>query len=86
MYKTFFVSRFLKLVQKGGNMLPHPVTLFALIVSFIQQYDKKVGIVTVVSIMLSYSIVSFFGWTVLLIIWMLIGLPIGPRDSLHYVG
>lgn len=68
------------------NIISPMMSYFALIVAFIQQYDKKAGIGTVVSIMLPYSVVFFIGWTILLIIWMLIGLPIGPGAPLHYVG
>lgn len=68
------------------NIISPMMSYFALIVAFIQQYDKKAGIGTVVSIMLPYSVVFFLGWTVLLIIWMLLGLPIGPGAPLHYVG
>lgn len=68
------------------NIISPMMSYFALIVAFIQQYDKKAGIGTVVSIMIPYSIVFFLGWTVLLIAWMLLGLPIGPGAPLHYVG
>lgn len=68
------------------NIISPMMSYFALIVAFIQQYDKKAGIGTVVSIMLPYSVVFFLGWTVLLIIWMLLGLPIGPGAPLHYGG
>jgi len=68
------------------NIISPMMSYFALIVAFIQQYDKKAGIGTVVSIMLPYSVVFFFGWAILLIIWMLLGLPIGPGAPLHYVG
>ncbi len=66
------------------NIISPMMSYFALIVAFIQQYDKKAGIGTVVSIMLPYSVVFFIGWTILLIIWMLLGLPIGPGAPLHY--
>ena len=68
------------------NIISPMMSYFALIVAFIQQYDKKAGIGTVVSIMLPYSVVFFVGWTILLIIWMLVGLPIGPGAPLHYAG
>ena len=68
------------------NIISPMMSYFALIVAFIQQYDKKAGIGTVVSIMLPYSVVFFFGWAILLIIWMLLGLPIGPGAPLHYGG
>lgn len=60
------------------NIISPMMSYFALIVAFIQRYDKKAGIGTVISTMLPYTIVFTIGWSILLIIWVLIGLPIGP--------
>jgi aminobenzoyl-glutamate transport protein len=34
--------------------------------------------------MLPYSIAFFIGWVLLLIVWILVGLPLGPEASLYY--
>lgn len=85
-----YSPEFTQLVYRIGdsitNIISPMMSYFALIVAFIQQYDKKAGIGTVISIMLPYSIAFFIGWTILLIIWMLLGLPIGPGAPLHYGG
>ena len=59
------------------------MSYFALIVAFIQRYDKKAGIGTVISTMLPYSVVFLIGWTLLFIIWISIGLPVGPGAPLY---
>ena len=64
------------------NIISPMMSYFALIVAFIQRYDKKAGIGTVISTMLPYSIVFLIGWSILLIIWVLFGLPIGPGAPL----
>lgn len=83
-----YSPEFTQLVYRIGdsitNIISPMMSYFALIVAFIQQYDKKAGIGTVISIMLPYSVVFFIGWSVLLIIWMLLGLPIGPGAPLEY--
>lgn len=85
-----YSAEFTQLVYRIGdsvtNIISPMMSYFALIVAFIQKYDRKAGIGTVISIMLPYSVVFFIGWTVLLIIWMLLGLPIGPGAPLHYAG
>ncbi len=85
-----YSAEFTQLVYRIGdsvtNIISPMMSYFALIVAFIQQYDKKAGIGTVISIMLPYSIVFFIGWSIMLIIWMLLGLPIGPGAPLHYMG
>ncbi len=65
------------------NIISPMMSYFALIVAFMQRYDKKAGIGTIVSSMLPYSAVFFIGWSILLIIWILLGLPLGPGAQLH---
>ena len=58
------------------------MSYFAMIVVFAKRYDKKAGIGTLISIMLPYSLFFLIGWSLLLIIWMLAGLPLGPGAAL----
>ncbi|SFG50207.1 AbgT family transporter [Pontibacter chinhatensis] len=65
------------------NIISPMMSYFALIVAFIQRYDKKAGIGTVISTMLPYSIVFLIGWVILFIIWIMLDLPIGPGANLY---
>lgn len=65
------------------NIISPMMSYFALIVAFIQRYDKNAGIGTVISTMLPYSVVFFIGWSIMLIIWLVFELPIGPGAPLH---
>lgn len=65
------------------NIISPMMSYFALIVAFMQRYDKKAGIGTIVSSMLPYTIVFFIGWSILLMLWIWLGLPIGPGAQLH---
>jgi len=40
---------------------------------------------TIISTMLPYSVVFGIAWTLFLVGWMLIGLPLGPDGPLDYV-
>lgn len=60
------------------NIISPMMSYFALIVAFIEKYDKKAGIGTVISTMIPYSFVFLIVWTILLIIWIVMGIPIGP--------
>lgn len=64
------------------NIISPMMSYFALIIAFIQKYDKKAGIGTVIATMLPYTLVFFTVWTLLLIVWFLLGLPIGPDAKL----
>jgi aminobenzoyl-glutamate transport protein len=50
---------------------------FALVVGFAQKYDSKAGVGTVVALMLPYVIWISVIWTILFVIWYLVGLPWG---------
>lgn len=64
------------------NIISPMMSYFALIIAFMQRYIKDAGIGTVIATMLPYSFFFLIGWTILLIIWILIGLPIGPGANL----
>lgn len=44
---------------------------------FMQQYVKKAGIGTLIALMLPYSVAFLIAWTIMLVIWIQFGLPIG---------
>jgi aminobenzoyl-glutamate transport protein len=61
------------------------MSYFALIVTFAAKYDERYGIGTIISTMLPYSVVFGVSWTLLMVVWMLLGLPVGPDGPLHYL-
>lgn len=66
------------------NIISPMMSFFALIIVYYQKYDEKAGIGTLIATMLPYSIVFFIGWVVLLIAWILLGIPLGPEAGLYY--
>lgn len=64
------------------NIISPMMSYFALIVAFVERYDKKAGIGTVISTMLPYTFVFFIIWTILLIIWVGASIPVGPGAGL----
>lgn len=68
------------------NLISPMMSFFALIIAFFQKYDEKASIGTVVSTMLPYTFVFFIAWTILLVIWVYLGLPLGPGAPLYYQG
>ena len=67
------------------NIVSPMMSFFALIIAFVQKYDNKAGIGTVIATMVPYSIAFFFAWIVLLTVWLLFGWPLGPGAGIHYV-
>jgi len=66
------------------NIITPMMTYYAVIIMFAQRYDKKAGIGTITATMLPYSIAFLVCWTILLVIWLTAGLPIGINTSIFY--
>ena len=66
------------------NIISPMMSFFALIIVFFQKYDKKSGIGTLIATMLPYTIVFFIAWTILLIVWLQLGWPLGPGAGIYY--
>jgi aminobenzoyl-glutamate transport protein len=66
------------------NVITPMMSYFALIVAFAEKYDDEYGMGTIISTMLPYSIMFSIFWSLLLIAWMLLGIPVGPDGPLHY--
>ena len=77
-YSPAFTQVAYRIGDSTTNIITPLMSYFAVIVAFAQKYDKNIGVGTLISSMLPYSIVFFLGWTALLIIWFLFGLPLGP--------
>lgn len=66
------------------NIITPMMPYFPLVVVFCQKYVKNTGIGTVVSMMLPYSVSFFFVWTIYLVIYWQLGLPLGPGVDYEY--
>ncbi|MCK5137095.1 MAG: AbgT family transporter [Bacteroidales bacterium] len=66
------------------NVISPMMSFFALIIAFIHKYDPKAGIGTIIATMVPYSIAFLLVWILLLIGWLLLGLPLGPDAGIHY--
>jgi aminobenzoyl-glutamate transport protein len=65
------------------NLITPMMSYFALIVTFSQKYNERYGIGTIISTMLPYTLIFTLGWTILLVIWFFLGLPLGPDGPLY---
>lgn len=55
---------------------------FPLILSFAVRYVPKTGIGTMIAMMLPYSIAFLISWSLMLVGWIALGLPVGPGAGL----
>jgi aminobenzoyl-glutamate transport protein len=68
-----------------SNILTPLLPYFPLVIVFAQKYDREIGIGTIISAMLPYSIAFGVVAILLLVVWMLLGLPLGPGAPLQYL-
>lgn len=72
-----------RIADSSTNIISPLMSYFAMIVVFMQKYDKKSGLGTLISTMLPYSISFLIFWTILIIAWMIFKLPLGPGAGLY---
>ena len=73
-----------RIADSSTNMITPLMTYFALIIAFAQKYDKKMGIGTMISVMIPYSMFFLISWTIMLIVWILFGLDLGINAPIYY--
>lgn len=68
-----------------SNIISPLMVFFPLIVVYCQKYIKSSGIGTLASLMLPYSISMAIGWTIFLLAYWAIGIPLGIQAPYTYV-
>lgn len=67
------------------NIITPMMSYFGLILAFAMRYDKKLGIGTLISTMLPYSLAFAIGWILLFYLWVFgLDLPVGPGTPTYY--
>ncbi|MFC2947040.1 AbgT family transporter [Virgibacillus sediminis] len=79
---------FTQMLFRIGDSFTNPITpmlpYLPLLLAFAKKYDKNVGLGTLIANMLPYSIAFFISWLVLVILWLFLGLPLGPGGEVFY--
>ena len=60
------------------NVVTPLASNFPLVLMFAQRFAPQAGIGTMVALMLPYSLCFMVGWTLMLVLWLQAGWPIGP--------
>lgn len=72
-----------RIADSSTNIISPLMPYFAIVIAFAQKYDKKVGIGTLIATMLPYSIAFFIVWTIMLFVWMALGIDLGPGSGIY---
>jgi len=70
--------------DSSTNIITPLLVYMPLIVVFAQKYVKETGIGTLISIMLPYSITFIIGWTIFLLVYWTLGIPLGIQAVYTY--
>lgn len=84
-YSPELTQAIYRIGDSSTNIISPMMSFFALVITYFQRYDEKAGIGTVISTMLPHSIALILFWTLLLIAWILVGLPLGPDAESYYL-
>lgn len=79
-----FTQAAYRVSDSATNILTPLMTYFALIIAVAQRYDKKIGIGSLISVMLPYSIAFWISWTLLIMGWYWLDIPLGPGSPVQY--
>ena len=63
--------------DSSTNIITPLMPYFGVVLAFAQQYRKDIGIGTIMSMMLPYSVAFLIGWTALLVLWTGMDWPLG---------
>ena len=66
------------------NLITPMMSYFGLILAFAMRYDKKLGIGTLISMMIPYSIWMLVSGVLLVVAWVYLGWDLGPGAPMEY--
>jgi aminobenzoyl-glutamate transport protein len=72
-----------RVADSSTNLVTPMLSYFPLIIALAQRYRKDAGIGTMIALMLPYSIAFLLAWTLFLLGWVALGLPLGPGAPLR---
>ena len=76
-----------QMAYRIGDSITNPIspifTYFPVILAYAKKYDKNAGMGTIMSAMLPFSIIFFIAWIVLLLIFMIANIPLGPNGNIY---
>jgi aminobenzoyl-glutamate transport protein len=72
-----------------GDSITNVVTplnpYMVILLVFLRQWVPKGGIGTLMALMVPYAVAFAAAWSALLVLWMVLGIPLGPAGPLEYV-
>ncbi|MCC5995292.1 MAG: AbgT family transporter [Oceanicaulis sp.] len=84
-YSPEVIQAAYRIGDSSTNIITPMMSYFGLILAWMTRYDKKLGIGTVIAMMLPYSMIFLVTWIGLFFVWTFaLGLPVGPGSPTYY--
>ncbi|TVQ13712.1 MAG: AbgT family transporter [Balneolaceae bacterium] len=85
-YSPEVIQAAYRIGDSSTNIITPMMSYFGLILAFATRYDRKLGIGTIISMMLPYTIFFLIGWIILFYVWVFgFGMPVGPEAPTYYI-
>lgn len=66
-----------RIADSSTNIISPLMSFMPMILIMAQKYDKETGLGTLISTMFSYSMAFLITWTIIFVVWVGFGLPLG---------
>ena len=83
-YSPEFTQLAYRIGDSCTNIITPLMNWFPMLLVFMQKYNKKASVGTLISSMLPYSIAFLIVWILQMAIWMIFDLPIGPESFIGF--
>jgi aminobenzoyl-glutamate transport protein len=82
-YSPGFVQLMYRIGDSITNSISPLYVYFPLLIGWIHQYDKRLKIGTILSLLVPYATILFILWVILLFIWYFLNIPIGVGEFIY---
>ncbi|MFD1065681.1 AbgT family transporter [Oceanobacillus locisalsi] len=82
-YHPAFIQAAYRIADSSTNIISPMNPHFVIVLTFMKEYDRKAGIGTLMALMLPYSLLFLAVWILLLLAFVLLGIPFGPGINVY---
>ena len=82
-YNPAFVQLMYRIGDSITNCVSPIYVYFPLLLGWVHKYNKNMGIGTIISLLIPYSIILFILWVILVFVWYMLNLPIGVGEGIY---
>ncbi|MEM6911882.1 MAG: AbgT family transporter [Verrucomicrobiota bacterium] len=84
-YSPEVIQAAYRIGDSSTNIITPMMSYFGLILAWAARYDRKLGVGTLIAMMLPYSMAFLFFWSIFFYLWTFVfGLPVGPGSPTFF--